>query len=265
MILRRGYCDGPEGQIHWRSASPDHAPSAPDLYCFSPAPFGSIAYAEILPHLAEDRRVIALDYPGQGLSDGGSATPSIDSYAASMIAAMEALSGNKQVDLTGFHSGTLVAVEVALQAAHRTAKIALVDVPAFDPDTRANYLPIVGAPFEPSDKMESLNKAWDMAVLKRKDSQSLDECLEMFADLVGSGSRMNATFHAAFTYDLEAKFAALQRPVTIIASQSGLLEATRRAASLLTESVLVERRDIQGSVLNQNAKETARTILDSLA
>lgn len=259
MIIRKGYSDGPQGQIHWRMADPGSDRTKPDLYCFSPAPFSSVAYSAMLPYLAKHRRVIAPDYPGQGASDGDSTTPSIEDYTASMLSVIHDLSGQANVHVTGFHSGCLVAVEVALQAA-AVKRTVLVDVPAFDPATRAKYLPAVGAPFEPSTDPESLSKAWDMAVTKRAAAQPLEECLEMFADTVGNASRMNATFHAAFTYDVEARFGALRVPTTIIATSSILLEPSRRAEKLVADSTLVEILDIQRSVLNESAEVIAAQI-----
>lgn len=264
MIIRKGYSDGPEGQVHWRMADPGGVCSQPDLYCFSPAPFSSIAYANILSHLAQHRRVIAPDYPGQGGSDGGSASPSIEDYAASMLAVIDDLSAQSEVQVTGFHSGCLVAVDVALRRASAVKHLALVDVPAFDPESRANYLPAVGAPFEASTDLESLHKVWDMAVTKRSTIQPIEQCLALFADAAGNGPRINATFHAAFTYDVESKFSALQAPATILATKSMLLEPSRRAAQLISNCELVELLDIQRSVLDESAMKTAAQIVAAL-
>lgn len=264
MMIRKGYSDGPEGQIHWRMAGAATAGNPPDLYCFSPAPFSSIAYEAILPELASDRRVVAPDYPGQGGSAGGSAEPSIEQYAQSMCALIETLSGEDAVTLTGFHSGCLVAVEAALILGNRVSHVVLVDVPAFDPETRAKYLPAVGAPFEASAELSAQEKAWERAVVSRLDSQPIERSLEMFADQVANGSRQNATFHAAFTYDVEARFKRLTRPTRIIATQSMLLDPSRRAAELIEDARLIERLDIKGSVLDQNAPITAKAILDGL-
>ena len=261
MIIRKGYSDGPEGQVHWRMACPVSEAVDTDLYCFSPAPFGSIAFVDLLPHLAQNRRVIAPDYPGQAGSEGGSPTPSIESYAASMLSVIKDLSGDRPVSLLGFHSGCLVAAEVKLQATDQINHIFLIDVPAFDPETRAKYLPSVGSVFNPSGEIDAVAKAWDMAVTKRLTHQPLDQCYAMFADMVGNGARMNATFHAAFKYDVEAKLMAVQGRVTVLATQSSLLEPSRRAADLIEGANLVERLDIEGSVLNANAKRTAEVIL----
>lgn len=265
MHIRKGYSDGPEGQIHWRMAEPEGPVRRPDLYCFSPAPLSSIAYATILPLLANDRRVIAPDYPGQGASDGGSPEATIEGYASSMLAAMSELSGTTKVDVMGFHSGTLVAVETALQDPDRIANIVLVDVPAFDAKTRETYLPIMGRPFEPSTDIESLAKTWESSVTKRQQTQSLEECLGFFADTVSAGSLMNATFHAAFTYAVEDKFAAVGHPTAVIATQSSLLEPSRRTAQMIGHASLTECLHITSSVLNQNARETADTILSVLS
>jgi len=263
MTIRKGYSDGPEGQIHWRMSG--EVGDAPDLYCFSPAPFSSIAYSTILPFLANGRRAIAPDYPGQGGSDGGSATPSIEQYADSMCALIETHSADAPVALTGFHSGCLVAVEVALKLKERTAELVLVDVPAFDPDTRAKYLPLVGAKFMPSSDLSSQSKAWERAVTARLETQQLARSLEMFADQVAMGERQNATFHAAFTYEVDSQFGKLTTPATIIATQSSLLEPSRRAARLIQQARLVELLDVQRSVLDENAELTAKAVLDALA
>lgn len=265
MTNRKGYSDGPEGQIHWRMATPSDDAQQADLYCFSPAPFGSIAYATLLPHLARDRRVIAPDYPGQAGSDGGSSQPSIEAYAASMLAVIADLSGGRSVDVLGFHSGCLVAAEVKRQAPEVINHVIMVDVPAFDPETRAKYLPMVGKPFELSPDLESVAKAWDMAVTKRLETQPLAHSLAMFADTVGNGPRMNATFHAAFTYDVEASLSSLNANATIIATQSSLLAPSRRAADMIPDCKLVELLEISRSVLDENAETTAAAILSSLA
>lgn len=260
MTVRKGYSDGPEGQVHWRMMDAQANASEPDLYCFSPAPFGSIAYQTILPYLAKRRRVIAPDYPGQAGSDGDCVTPSIEAYVDSMLAVMDDLSGDRPVNVLGFHSGCLVAADIKRQMPERVRQTILIDVPAFDLETRAKYLPMIGAPFDLSSNLESVAKAWDMAVTKRLDTQPLAHSFAMFADTVGNGPRMNATFHAAFTYDVERNFAQLSGDITIIATQSSLLEPSRRAARLIPDAKLIEVLNIQRSVLDDNAEETARKV-----
>ena len=119
-------------------------------------------------------------------------------------------------------------------------------------------------PFELSPDLQSLAKAWDMAMTKRLETQPLAQSLAMFADTVGNGPRMNATFHAAFTYDVEASLSSLNANATIIATQSSLLDPSRRAADIIPDCQLVELLEISRSVLDENAETTAATILASL-
>lgn len=265
MSIRKGYSDGPQGQIHWRMLNAAREMGLSDLFCFSPAPFGSIAYTTLMPHLAKERRVIAVDYPGQSGSDGDDIEPRIEDYAVSMLAVIADLSDGRPVHVLGFHSGCLVAIEAKLRAHSEIDHVILIDVPAFDAETRETYLPLTGAPFELSSEIDSLQKAWDMAVTKRLETQSLARSLAMFADTVGNGPRMNATFHAAFTYDVDSKLAALDGTSTIIATQSALLEPSRRAASLIPSCRLIEALDIQRSVLDEHAEATAHLINDALS
>lgn len=260
MFARKGYSDGPEGQLHWRMMANTDKPQKSDLYCFSPAPFGSIAFTAILPHLAQDRRVIAPDYPGQAGSDGDNITPSIEGYATSMRAVIDDLSQDRPVDILGFHSGCLVAAELNRNMPERIGHTVLIDVPAFDPDTRAKYLAMVGHPFGISPELDCVAGAWDMAVKKRLETQTLAHGFALFADTVGNGPRINATFHAAFTYAVEANLATMRGPVTIIASQSPLLEPSRRAADLVRHSRLIEMLDVKRSVLDEHAEVTARKV-----
>ena len=88
----------------------------PDLYCLHPSPFSGLAYTNVMPMLAQNRRVIAPDYPGYGGSDPFKAHPSIAEYAEAMLAVMDDLTRGGTVDLTGFHTGNLVAGEMSLIA-----------------------------------------------------------------------------------------------------------------------------------------------------
>ena len=260
MIIK-GYSDGPFGQVHWRMLEPEQAPTQPDLYCLQPAPFSGLAYTSIMPFLARNRRVIAPDFPGHGGSDSFKSEPSIGEYAEAMMAVVEDLSLEAPVDVTGFHTGNLVAVEMAIDNAGRIRKMALVDVPAFDPETRIKFLPTAGKPLEITPELTCLEKAWDMGMTKRLDSQGPDRSFEMFVEQLRHGTGMNAAFHAAFSYDVESRLPAVTCPALILASQSGLLEPTRRAAGLMPTAKLVERLDIKRAVLDEAAQDTAAEIV----
>jgi pimeloyl-ACP methyl ester carboxylesterase len=256
MSLRKGYSNGPFGQLHWRLQDAT-ARRAPDLYCFHPAPFSGVAYTSLMPHLATARRVFAPDYPGHGGSDAFRAQPAIEDYARAMLAVIADHSKGAPVDVMGFHTGCLVAAEVALQAPACVRRVALVDVPAFAPEVRAMQLAALTNPFEITPELACLASAWDMGMTRRLESQGLERGFEMFAEHIRHGRWMNAAFHAGFCYDVEDRLPRLLCPTLIIATQSGLLEATRRAATLIPAAQFVERLDIRRAVLDEASAETA--------
>jgi pimeloyl-ACP methyl ester carboxylesterase len=259
--MRKGYADGPFGQIHWRATG---SGGQPDLICLHPAPFSGLAFTGIMPFLAEGRRVIAPDFPGHGGSDPYRTDPSIADYAAAITALVDAMSAGGPVDLFGFHTGCLVAVETALLFPDKVRRIALVDVPAYDAAQRAEYLQSVAQPYEITPDMDCLASAWDRGITKRIESQGMERSWGMFVETLRHGSAMNAAFHAGFSYDVEAQLPQLTHPTMVLASGGMLLEPSRRAAAMIPNAKLVERPDITRAVLDEAAKTVAAKILEFL-
>lgn len=137
----------------------------------------------------------AATYPGYG-DELEIPNPSIEAYASALLPVAE------QTDLVGFHTGCLVALEIARRQENIGA-ITLVDVPFFDAATKAKH----------------------RSALDANDPQK-------------------AAFFAAFAYNLVQALVACSRDVTVIATNSFLLEPTRRAAETLKRARLIERPDI---------------------
>lgn len=70
-------------------------------------------------------------------------------------------------------------------------------------------------------------------------------------------------FRAAFAYDPFIGFLDIPCPISVIATQSGLLEPTRLAAKALGVS-LTERMDVTAPVFETHAKEMAAEILSAI-
>lgn len=263
-MIRKGYSDGPFGQVHCRMLAPEGAPTRPDLYCLHPAPFSGLAFTTIMPHLAQTRRVFAPDYPGYGGSDPFKEEPTIEEYAAAMMAVIGDQSGGAPVDLMGFHTGNLVAIEMALTEPEKIGRLALIDVPAFDKETSAKYRAASAKAFEITPDLTCLEGPWERGMTKRIESQGLERSFEIFAEQLRPGRLMNKAFHAAFSYDVDTRLPAVTHETLILASQSGLLGATRHAAEIMPSTTLVERLDIKRAVLDQAAEITAAEILKFL-
>ncbi len=250
---RNDYVDAPDGQIHRRRLESDGGARHPALVCLHPAPYSGAYFTTVMPMLNGGRAVIAPDYPGYGGSYTLTEPPSIGDYAAAMLAAID----DDRVDLLGFHSGCLVAAEMAILAPERVRRLVLIDVPFFDPETQRKFHGQVAKPLDLSRDLDCLRKAWDFNVASREGIVPLDRAFDLFVDQVSTGPRDYFCFHAAFTYDCLDRFARITNPCTVIATQSPLLEPTRAAAKAVEHATLVVESAITTAVFEQGAETIA--------
>jgi pimeloyl-ACP methyl ester carboxylesterase len=120
FVPRRGYADGPYGQVHYR----DTGEGRPLVLCHQ-APQTSRQFTNIYEPLhRRGIRAIAVDLPGYGESDPTPFVPTVEDWAAIVPAVLDH-TGLDKVDVLGHHTGSLVATEVALQFPDRVGKLIL--------------------------------------------------------------------------------------------------------------------------------------------
>jgi len=105
---RRGYTDGPFGQIHYQQLG-DGAP----LVLLHQAPMTSGQFDNVYEPLARHGfRAIGIDMPGFGMSDPTPFVPTVTDYAQVVPPVLDAL-GIDRAALLGHHTGALAATEAA--------------------------------------------------------------------------------------------------------------------------------------------------------
>lgn len=114
---RHGYADTPLGQLHYAEAGEGRT-----VLLLHQTPRSSDEFAELLPVLATDRRAVAMDMYGFGLSAKPDGPQSIELYADGALALLDAL-GVVSFDVLGHHTGAYVAAEVAARAPDRVGAL----------------------------------------------------------------------------------------------------------------------------------------------
>ncbi|HEY6644653.1 alpha/beta hydrolase [Povalibacter sp.] len=118
--MKRGYVDGPYGQVHYQ----DGGKGRP-LVLLHQAPMSSRQFEGVFQLLIDHGiRPIAIDYPGFGMSDVTTFVPRVEDYAKVVPPVLDAL-GIKTADILGHHTGALVATEVEQQFPDRVRKLIL--------------------------------------------------------------------------------------------------------------------------------------------
>ena len=94
---------------------------------------------------------------------------SMEELATTMLEALEAPDEpiGQPYDLLGFHSGCLLAVEMARLQPNRVGRLALIDVPYFTPEEQAGRYPKSTAEIRYTEELSSLGAAWGFSVTKQ--------------------------------------------------------------------------------------------------
>ena len=290
MRMKRAYVTTKLGQIHLRLLDPRERghlpweegllprerglpaldegrmpslPEQPPLVCLHPFPYSGSFFETIAPLLGEQRLVCAPDCPGFGGSDPPPQMLSMEEIATTMLEALEAsdnLAGN-HCDLLGFHSGCLLAVEMARLQPDRVRRLALIDVPYFMPEQQAARYPKSTADPGYTNELSSLGPAWEFSVTKRLGGMDFGRAFSNFVELLRAGERANWGYHATLTYECELRFRNVRHETLVIASQYMLADPTRKAAADIPGARFVERKDIARAVMEEGAGRIAVEVL----
>ena len=95
-------------------------------------------YRDVLPLLGHDFRAIAMDTLGFGNSDAPAGEPSIESWAESTLALLDALEVPRAA-IVGHHTGAAIAVEMAASMPARVSALVLSACPFVDAARRAKH------------------------------------------------------------------------------------------------------------------------------
>ncbi|MET0241215.1 MAG: alpha/beta fold hydrolase [Sphingobium sp.] len=253
-IVRRGYVDGPYGQVHYRTAEALEDKGLPTLVLLHQNPSSSLEYVNLIAQMGRDRRVIALDTPGYGMSDRPPAPLGMAGYAAALATALEGLvdPSHGPVDLYGFHTGTLLSIEFALQYPDRVRRLVLSGIPMHSAQDRAARLSdALDMPRTEETGEVSLKLAkalWDYVVGARNPGMTLEDAAEMWVEKLKPLDKSAWAYVGVWSYVYEERLPLLAHPVLVlqpdedIAQQS--LDAAKQISSATVERMIGIDRDI---------------------
>jgi len=235
----RLYVDLPHGQMHVRRVdrSTRHRP----LLCFHMSPYSGAVYHELLHEMGRDRLAIAPDTPGFGESDPPVVVPSINDYAAAMAGLIDALSLT-EVDLLGYHTGSKIAVALALLRPAQVKHLVLISAPVFTDVERAEFRQTY-APATPDEDGRYLADKWHAAMHWRGPGQTVAMVAEHFHEGLRRPGISWWGHYAAFEFELAAALPRVTQPVRILNPGDDLTDHTRRAAPLIANGELIELPD----------------------
>ena len=238
--MRRAYTTCRFGQLHYVAAG---APSdKPTLVLLHQNPSSTLEYRHLIEAMAADRRVIAFDTPGYGMSDPPPAPESIAGYASAFADGIAALDLAGPLDLYGFHTGTFLAIELVLAARARVRRLALSGIPFRTPAERADRLAACRATKGPTDDgaeiLERLGELWEFTVTQRTPGIPIDRAAEMFAERAKPLHRYWWAYDGVWSYEPEARLKLVAQPVLVAQPDEPIRRQSLDAARLFPHATV---------------------------
>jgi len=229
--VHRGYVDGRFGQMHYAIKAPDEPSGAVPLVCFHASPLSWRSYSEVLIEMGRDRWVVAIDSPGHGDSDKPPRQPSIEDYGAAVGEVLDRL-GISRCDALGNHTGSKVAVELALQRPGQVRRLVLISAPVYS----ADELAAMKTKYHEVALREDgghLAERWRGMMTSVGTALPLWLTHRYFVETQRGGLEYEWGHHAAFAYQHADHLPHVKQPVLVLNPQDEIVAATRRSAPLL--------------------------------
>lgn len=257
-MIERRYVPGRFGQVHLRESGA--ASGAVPLICLHATAYSSRSFAALMRAAGPGRHLIAIDLPGYGESDPPGEALNIAGYAAAVSEAIVAAVGPQPVALFGYHTGVVIAAEIALQGAVEVQAMTLLGVPYFAVLDFELWQAKLAGRHQLGEALDQFAERWDFLVTNRPAGLSLRRGFENFVDELKAWPNGSDAHRALFAYDLHARFPLIDCPVTILNPEGHLAGASRAAAALIPGAQVIELPQLSGAVLDTAATEIAALI-----
>ncbi len=273
QLIKRAFLDTEDGQILYRIGG-----EGEPLLLLHMTPRSSDEFRELMPILAQNRRVIAMDLMGLGDSDKPPRVYSVADYAKGAIALWDRL-GIKKSSILGSLTGGYIAGELAAAYPERVDKLILCNVIGFDQEERNKMLKRYSQGFKTKEGFtikedgSHLRERWLARVNYVGKGELNHRCV--LDDLKCFGSPVYPGLAVAnYCLDAKERFRLIKCPALILSAEKALepLEKAGLAKAenqlWLSESIPHSQRiELKGGTLwmmNQMPEEISKLVVDFL-
>ncbi|HEY7140726.1 MAG TPA: alpha/beta hydrolase [Methylomirabilota bacterium] len=209
--MRRAFVDTPDGQIHYATAG-----AGPPVLLLHQTPRSWDEYREVIPILARERRVIAMDTIGYGESYKPAGRSDIEDYARGAIALLDGL-GVGSTAVVGHHTGAVIAMELAAAHPDRVERLVLSSCPFVDAADRDRRHRTGGHRVdhvEPKPDGSHVAELWQIRQgFYPKDRPDL--LTRFLADALRAGEKIREGHGACSRYRMEKKIGRIRCPTLV--------------------------------------------------
>ena len=240
------------------------AGAPPPLYALHGTAYSGRTFAPLMAELPT-RRIVALDTPGYGGSTRPPEPWTVEQYAEALSEAISA-GGERPVDLLGYHTGALLALQVAADHPALVRRLVLIGAPYFpDPEEREAWRAKLAEPMQLTETLDQFQERWDFLVSGRAQGASLEQGFAHFVDELRAWPYGFWAHEAAFTFDPAPCVMQVRQPTLVLAPDTPLAPPSRRMARRLHNAEIAELPHLGHGVLDVAAPDIARLIDEFLS
>lgn len=245
--IRRGYYDGPTGQIHYRRCAGRNAAgqAGTPLMLLHQSPLSSTQFEAVMPALAQAGfDVLAPDMPGFGMSDVAPEGATLGDFASIIPAGLAAM-GWSRAHLVGHHTGAVLGAVFAAAQPAAVQKLVLNGFPLLGKAERDHFATFYFGPKEPKPDGTHLLIAWENRLRSTPGWSDIHLMHRYTVEALHRGATNWKAFPLVISADLEAVLRQLTVP-TLMFTNTGedLYDSTRRAHALRAD--FFEYAELQG-------------------
>lgn len=265
-MVKRAYADTSIGQIHYRYVQPEIPNALPPLLLLHMSPASGLIYENFMNVMGRSRVCIAPDTPGYGNSDSHKNPPMIQDYAKVMLELIKNLELEEPVDVMGYHTGSMTAVEMANQNSGAIRKLILVSAPIFSSEELERFDQTYGVESIWTVDGERLLSLWRWFVdfFRVGTVNTIEDAGRIFYERLSGRERYWWGHHAAFQYHFAAALGAVAQPVLILNPNDDLVDMTPRAANIVRNGLIQELPDMTHGFLDSRYEEVVPILEDFL-
>jgi pimeloyl-ACP methyl ester carboxylesterase len=223
-IIRKGYVDTPDGQVHFRELK--QVDGVPLVLLHQTASSGMM-FEPLMILLADSFHTIAPDTPGFGASFPPPNSFTVQYLSDSLHAALTNL-GVESCYLFGHHTGSAIAVQMACDHPRFVKKMVLSGPPLLS-EAQINGLKASLKPFALAEDGSHLTQVWER--IRKRDSALPLETVHREVLLTQSArGAAQAAYQAVFEQPFQVQLEALEIPILVMAGEHDTLRASLEPA-----------------------------------
>lgn len=257
--IRKGYVDGPFGQIHYYRTG-----DGPSLILAHQSPVSGRMFERSMPHFAQAGiRAFAVDTPGYGNSDVPPEPPRIADYADAYLAVLDGL-GLAKADLLGHHTGAAILCNLAARYPDRVRSLVLSGPPLFTKQELTEIRErIAPGPHEIRADGSHLQARWDRRAGFSKGWTDKLAMHRRLVDQLWAGETAWYGHNAAFEYEMIPDFEALKGPVLLLTNTGeGPNRLARRAHEMRPEFAFHELSGGTHDIVDEQPEAWTKVVAD---